>query len=434
MAYTNCSLISDVLSDAFGSYWYRTWITSGGAQLATDGQTFSWGGDDDIGGIGGGITVPAEILKYTPEQELQLTVDSSGSASYGGHDYLLSGWIRCDEDTGMATFIPKGTTYITPASVWYQLYVPIWSRCDWTISFDLNGGDGTTPASRPVVRGQPYGALPEVSRQGYVFEGWFDGVVDTPVSPTDIYTQMRDLMLTAHWRLPSASLAILDPMGGTIAGNYFVQCHEGQPYGTLPTPTKPGCTFLGWFTAGTGGTQVTSSTIVTATSNHTLYAHWSAGADTATVYFNATGGTVSPSSKTATVGAAIGALPTPTFQNHTFLGWFASTVGSDQVTAATIMPDGDLILYAHWSADTVTVSFNANGGTVSPASASFAIGGQYVGMPRPVRSGYNFLGWFTAATGGTQIMPSTTVTTTTSHTLYAHWSPGSVPWWGVTFG
>ncbi len=46
-------------------------------------------------------------------------------------------------------------------------------------------------------------------------------------------------------------------------------------YGTLPTPTRSGYTFNGWYTSASGGTKVTTSTMVTATGNHTLYAHWS---------------------------------------------------------------------------------------------------------------------------------------------------------------
>lgn len=46
-------------------------------------------------------------------------------------------------------------------------------------------------------------------------------------------------------------------------------------YGALPTPTRTGYRFDGWYTSANGGTRITSSTKVTATSDHTLYAHWS---------------------------------------------------------------------------------------------------------------------------------------------------------------
>ncbi|MCL2343557.1 MAG: Ig-like domain-containing protein, partial [Firmicutes bacterium] len=51
----------------------------------------------------------------------------------------------------------------------------------------------------------------------------------------------------------------------------------GGNFGTLPTTTLGGSIFTGWYTAASGGTQVTSSTIVTATANQTLYAQWIAG-------------------------------------------------------------------------------------------------------------------------------------------------------------
>ena len=47
----------------------------------------------------------------------------------------------------------------------------------------------------------------------------------------------------------------------------------GNTYGSLPTPTKSGYRFTGWFNAE--GNRIYSSSVVTKSSNHTLYAHWS---------------------------------------------------------------------------------------------------------------------------------------------------------------
>jgi uncharacterized repeat protein (TIGR02543 family) len=52
----------------------------------------------------------------------------------------------------------------------------------------------------------------------------------------------------------------------------------GNVYGTLPTPKKTNQTFLGWFTAKTGGSKVTAKTIVPRKTDHTLYAHYGANA------------------------------------------------------------------------------------------------------------------------------------------------------------
>ena len=49
---------------------------------------------------------------------------------------------------------------------------------------------------------------------------------------------------------------------------------SGKTYGTLPTPTRSGYKFLGWYTKKSGGTKIAASTQVSITKKQTLYAHW----------------------------------------------------------------------------------------------------------------------------------------------------------------
>lgn len=65
-----------------------------------------------------------------------------------------------------------------------------------------------------------------------------------------------------------------NPNGGTV-DKTTMSCTRGVWLGTLPTPKRNGYVFDGWYTAANGGTQITSSTAYTATSNMTVYAHWS---------------------------------------------------------------------------------------------------------------------------------------------------------------
>ena len=53
-------------------------------------------------------------------------------------------------------------------------------------------------------------------------------------------------------------------------------------------------------------------------------------------------------------------------------------------------------------------------------SQSYSYNGTYNSLPTPARSGYTFLGWFSKASGGTQITTSTAVDTMTKR-VYAHW-------------
>lgn len=67
------------------------------------------------------------------------------------------------------------------------------------------------------------------------------------------------------------------------------------------------------------------------------------------------------------------------------------------------------------------ITFDTNGGSVpSPASKTVGYGEALGEVPSVSRAGYAFDGWFTLASGGTQITTETTVTTTV--TFYAQWT------------
>jgi len=67
-----------------------------------------------------------------------------------------------------------------------------------------------------------------------------------------------------------------------------------------------------------------------------------------------------------------------------------------------------------------TITFNASGGSVTPASAITDGNGKLASLPTPTRSNYSFNGWFTASSGGTQITTSYVFTANT--TIYAQWT------------
>ena len=68
------------------------------------------------------------------------------------------------------------------------------------------------------------------------------------------------------------------------------------------------------------------------------------------------------------------------------------------------------------------VTFSGNGGDPASQNVWQTKGHKYIlPVSDPTRTDYLFKGWFTAATGGTQVTAATTVATTTSHTLYAQW-------------
>lgn len=80
----------------------------------------------------------------------------------------------------------------------------------------------------------------------------------------------------------------------------------GKTYGTLPKPTKSGSAFQGWYTKKTGGTQITSSTNVSLSKNHTLYAHWGKPISDTKITLSTTSYTYSGSAKKPSVTVKAG--------------------------------------------------------------------------------------------------------------------------------
>lgn len=219
-------------------------------------------------------------------------------------------------------------------------------------------------------------------------------------------------------------LVLLDATGGDLA-DFYRDVRYGSAYGSLPTPTRSGYTFAGWYTAATGGTQVTAATLVTTAAQHVLYAHWTGGPNRTLTLRDAANSSVS--TRTVAEGSAYGSLPSPTRTGYTFAGWWTGTVSGSQVSAATTMGDRDITIYARWTPTSLTITFDVNGGTaISPSSRTALYGQQYGTLPKAKKTGKKFDGWWTAATGGTEITATTIATA--SLIVYAHWrDPASVP-------
>jgi uncharacterized repeat protein (TIGR02543 family) len=145
---------------------------------------------------------------------------------------------------------------------------------------------------------------------------------------------------------------------------------------------------------------------------------------TYTVNFNANGGFVSPASRTVSHGATVGTLPTPTNPFNVFNGWFTDSTGGTQVSASTVIT-GNVTYFAQWIPNTYIVTFDANGGTVSPTSRIVSHGAAINTLPIPTLAGHTFNGWFSAATGGVQLSAATTIFS--NITFFAQWTVNAAP-------
>lgn len=332
--------------------------------------------------------------------------------------YTFDGWYT--EQTG-GTKVTE-LTKVTIASN-HMLYAH-WTPNSYVVNFDANGGTVSTK-SKPVTYDKVYGTLPVSTRSGFAFDGWYtEKIGGDKVDKTTVVTTAEDHTLYAHWDANKVTVN-LDGNGGS---SFFPRTLSYMgTYGELPDSVRTGYTFLGWYTAKSGGTKVEADTVVNTLSEHTLYAHWAV--NSYTVSFNPGAGTASFASKNVTFESAYGQLPTATPASDTlvFVGWFteAEENSGKQITAATIMDTaGNHTLYAHYELKKFTVRFDSNGGSTVNDAKEMRATDSYGILPVTTRYGYNFDGWYTAdGTLVTSTMPLCPDENSAVLTLVARWNP-----------
>ena len=123
----------------------------------------------------------------------------------------------------------------------------------------------------------------------------------------------------------------------------------GLQLGTLPTVTRTGYDFQGWYTAPTGGTKISAQTTAPS-GNVTYYAHWKiksykvtfSGATTATKMYN----------------ERLGTLPTVTKTGYTLAGWYTASSGGTKISTNTRIGAGDVTYYPQWTINKYSIDLN----------------------------------------------------------------------------
>lgn len=153
--------------------------------------------------------------------------------------------------------------------------------------------------------------------------------------------------------------------------------------------------------------------------------------DTYTVSYNANGGSGAPSSQTKTHGTTLTLSSTkPTRSGYTFMGWGTSVSDTsvDYNAGGSYTANNNITLYAIWR-KTITLTYNANGGSNAPSSQSANVYNSTtsntftLSSTKPTRNGYTFLGWSTSKTATSSSYSSGgSITLSSNSTLYAVWS------------
>lgn len=355
-----------------------------------------------------GIVSPAG---QTVEHGANATVVATSKAAYN-----FAGWYNG------ATKVSSNASYTFAVTANISLTAKFTIKTFTTTTANSTGGTASVNKSSVEYGGSAiWTATPST---GYNFSKWSNGSTANPLTVSNITANTH---ITPVFVLKSYTV-IWNPNGGTVSPASVSKTH-GSTLGTLPTPTRAATaeysyTFAGWFTAASGGTQISSTTTVTG--NVTYYAHWTATKRSYTATFNGNGGsTPSPSSITKEYNAALGTLPTCSRTGYTFLGWYTASSGGTKISTTTVVTK-DITYYAQWSINSYTLTFNPNGGTVTPTSKDLEYNSAYGTLPTPTRASdaqytYTFAGWYTAATGGTQVTAATKMAAKDT-IVYAHWT------------
>lgn len=228
--------------------------------------------------------------------------------------------------------------------------------------------------------------------------------------------------------------------GGSLgSSNVTTTVTYGSQYAVMPSPTRAGYTFVGWFTEARGGVQVRAGEVCKVAADQTLYAHWTpAGATPYTVYHltqNLKDNTVS-TDKTVDNYTVVhtdhltGTSDTTVVLYAMALDGFIPSGANNY--SVTILPDGSSAAYLYYDRRVTDVAFDSTGGSDVGLAMRLYYGGTFAFLPAtPARTGYAFTGWYTGP-GDTarKVEASTEINAINPDnlaalTLYAHWTPNT---------
>ena len=304
------------------------------------------------------------------------------------------------------------------------------------ISYDANGGEGEMEPQTFYYYGDDAQLTTAVlsrntfTRKGYAFDGWntkADGAGTDYAEEADFTGRLSlaevKTELYAKWKEVQEYTVTFDANGGSC-GTESMIVTQGSAYGELPTPTRTGYTFAGWYTAAEGGSQVESTTTVSITGSQTLYAQWTV--NSYTVIYNKNNGTIADENnyKKYTYGTAL-TLPIPERTGYTFGGWYTSSdFSGNPVTGISDTETGNKEYWAKWNPVSYMITYDLDGGTSNGNPESYTVEGDAITLNNPTRAGYTFTGWSgTGLTGEANLYVTIPKGATGNREYTAHWTP-----------
>ena len=333
--------------------------------------------------LNGGTNAESNPASYTVESgEIKLAAPSR-------EGYTFRGW-KSGTTTEMAPVIAAD-------SIGSRSYEAVWQVNSHTLKYVLDGKETT----RTVNYGETVTVTPPDAKTGYTFSGW---KLEGATAKNGQFTMPdNDVTITGSFSANQYTVKF-DANGGSECENITVT-YDGK-YTDLPTTTRTGYTFDGWYD---GSTKVTADTVVKITADQTLTARWTA--NKYTVMFDANGGSACEDI-TVTYDGKYPTLPAPTKEGYTFDGWFDGETQVKSGDAVTIT--GNQTLTAHWSINTYTITYQVDGQTVKTESVTY---GEDIPAYTYTKTGYDVSAWNSVVP---KKMPARNLTFTATTKVHQH--------------
>ena len=313
--------------------------------------------------------------------------------------YTFLGWFEADGET------PAQTTVSTGSYGDLEFYAK-WQVVGYTITYNMYDGEWEGEASPAAYTIEESVTFTDLVREGYFFAGWYSLAEGGELTTGIALGSTGNVTVYARW-------INFDPKGGSEI-NYEME-YSSSGLTKPEDPSKDYYDFGGWFTDESFEDEFDFSL---PERSLTLYAKW-IPTEYAITYVLDGGTNNAANPATYNVEESV-TFAAPSKVGHTFNGWYSTPeFTSAPLEGIEAGSHGAVTVYASFSINSYTISFDTNEGT-SVADIEQYYGTDVTRPADPAKTGYSFGGWFSDSALRTPYvfttMPAEDIT------VYAKWN------------
>ena len=301
----------------------------------------------------------------------------------------------------------------------------IWKANGYVVTIDPNGGtyDNSTSKKELSIDYDSSIKLDNPTRKGYTFVGW--SISNGTLNGNEfIMNYSGDVTITANWKVNSYKYIVYHNQQSVDGTAYNKVANDtvtdNADYGTTVTPKVN--TYTGFLS------PTTKDLVIDVDEDPPIknIVNYDYARQKFNLTINPNTGTWNNQTTNQTVSLYYQQtynVANPTKTGYNFAGWSKDDPNSKITDQIFTMNLRNTMITANWEAKKYTLTYSVNGGNPLPTSSkTITFDSAYGTLSEPTRTGYDFAGWYTSASGGTKVSASTVHTVDNNVTIYAHWT------------